>query len=1050
MVSPKLIRAFLYFVASSFVCVANADIQVVPLASKSNADLESLVNKMIGENVTLVPGSVNLVYEQSIEQIGGFSGGKEAVSAGEAAPIGLPSGVVISTGLVSDAQAAGDLGSKKSTDISGADEFLGVNPLIGEGDSNRESSVFNKDMVLLEFDLIPANGDLRVDFVFASEEYEKLSEEPDRTCGTGGFVNDRFGIFVGRSNLADANDYSTEQNLAVWSEGDIIYTKSLHKGENFCGADNSWAYVSNYPAGLTNYKTSFDGFSVPLAGQVSVDAGSSYRVRIAIADVGDSLYDSAVFIRYFSSPGSPAAPEVSYSFGQGKLSTNTPDGSVVASITDPSGPIERVEVTTGPIDGTELTLEGGNLHVSGTHSEGDKTFLVAVYDYIAWQPCNGESTFNPCDYNANGYLNDVSRSPETSEVALSFSNVEVAQTRVTANKAEASISDTIIVTVRLRDANSNALVSGGDSVVAMSSFGTINGQPSVATGLDQGNGTYLFTLASSEAGETRVTVFVNDDRQTMIALTVRFTTIADADRDTIPDDVECTFFGLQLCGVGANTDIDIGIDINSVIDSDRDGLPDYMDPDSDNDGLPDQLEAGADPFHPVDSDSDGAADFRDEDSDNDGWSDTQECPNPTNCADLDGNGIPDYRDRDRSLGDGESAGVIKTQTSGSGGLGGMSIGALFLMLGLRLRRKTGFFFFGLPLLVGVSVQEASAQSGSFYTGFNLGSSILDPDTSGAPSLATDADQDVVVKLNFGYDISEHFSIDAFWADLGEATFLPAGRLSYEAIGLGLKAHLSLFEESRTYGSGSVYMKSGAVSLLNSSTELEFENNNSISLYYGLGTEYWLSDHWSVHLEMTTYDQDAMEVSAGVTYRFSSSKVRTEVDGKPKRHFADRLVKALSNPTKTVESIKQGVQDVQSKITHGDNPVARKPEPVVVDSLTPIVIDTSEPVIEPVTVKPAENVPRPNPNTHPKISAKVSGAPVEPVTVEPAENVPRPSPSTHPIIPSKVSGTPVEVITDDEDGDGVVDRNDQCPYTPKEVQVGADGCAEYKGIWREIN
>ena len=95
MVSPKLIRAFLYFVASSFACVVSADIQVMPLASKSNADLESLVSKMVGENVTLVPGSVNLVYEQSIEQIGGFSGGKEAVSAGEAAPIGLPSGVVM-------------------------------------------------------------------------------------------------------------------------------------------------------------------------------------------------------------------------------------------------------------------------------------------------------------------------------------------------------------------------------------------------------------------------------------------------------------------------------------------------------------------------------------------------------------------------------------------------------------------------------------------------------------------------------------------------------------------------------------------------------------------------------------------------------------------------------------------------------------------------------------------------------------------------------------------------------------------------------------------
>ncbi|MBL4608909.1 MAG: outer membrane beta-barrel protein, partial [Pseudomonadales bacterium] len=393
--------------------------------------------------------------------------------------------------------------------------------------------------------------------------------------------------------------------------------------------------------------------------------------------------------------------------------------------------------------------------------------------------------------------------------------------------------------------------------------------------------------------------------------------------------------------------------------------------------------------HPVDTDGDGVDDYRDTDSDNDGQSDAEECPDPSECADLDGNGIPDYRDRARDLGDGASLGVVKTQTDGIGGLGSISLGVLTFLFGLRLRRKIGFFLIAAPLLLIVNSGNVFAQSSSFYGGFNLGVSNLDPDTSGAPTLSGDQKQDVSIKLDFGYDASEHFSVEGFWANLGEATFSPQGSLSYEALGLGVIGHYFYMGESRSYGAGAVFLKSGFVSLLNASNDIEFENNNSISLYYGIGTEYWLSDHWSVRLDLTTYDKDASEISAGVAYRFSTTKRRSTPKGKSRQHPVDRFFKAFAAPSETVKSIEQKI------------PAVLKPKPIIT---------------QPAVLKP-----------------------IETKTLQPIKTTSK----AH-------SKKKVKPTFKDEDVDGVADQDDECPYTPKGTKVGADGCAEYRGIWREMH
>ena len=80
----------------------------------------------------------------------------------------------------------------------------------------------------------------------------------------------------------------------------------------------------------------------------------------------------------------------------------------------------------------------------------------------------------------------------------------------------------------------------------------------------------------------------------------------------------------------------------AAVDTDGDGVPDYLDLDSDNDGLPDSEE------NDEDGDGDGNPDWRDDDADNDGVADTDDDfpTDPTEWSDSDGDGIGDNGDDD--------------------------------------------------------------------------------------------------------------------------------------------------------------------------------------------------------------------------------------------------------------------------------------------------------------------------------------------------------------------------------------------------------------------
>ena len=146
----------------------------------------------------------------------------------------------------------------------------------------------------------------------------------------------------------------------------------------------------------------------------------------------------------------------------------------------------------------------------------------------------------------------------------------------------------------------------------------------------------------------------------------------DSDNDGIVDNIEAQVSGsgyIHPTGIVNQSGPLIGVDFAYdpahggtkliPVDTDKDGIPDFLDTDSDNDGVPDYIEGN-------DANHDGHPDFvlTGKDSDGDGLDDafdsvircdsqaTNMLGSRSPLQDTDGNGIPDWRDPDDD-GDGE-------------------------------------------------------------------------------------------------------------------------------------------------------------------------------------------------------------------------------------------------------------------------------------------------------------------------------------------------------------------------------------------------------------
>lgn len=219
------------------------------LAINTNASAMAMANEIFGAGATVVSAT----YSGDSRSSGIWSNGNST------SPGVVPgnSGVILSTGKVTDftnSSGQSNQSTSTSTNTSGANN---------RADFNAAAGTNTYDSAVLDIKFIPVYDHLTIQFVFSSDEYPEYS-------------NSIYNDFVG-----------------FWINGTFVNPVTSADVNGVNAVDNTNLYHSN-----TNdqYNTEMDGFTVTMSVTIPVNPGVQNTIRIGIADVGDSNYDSNLLI----------------------------------------------------------------------------------------------------------------------------------------------------------------------------------------------------------------------------------------------------------------------------------------------------------------------------------------------------------------------------------------------------------------------------------------------------------------------------------------------------------------------------------------------------------------------------------------------------------------------------------------------------------------------------------------------------------------------------------------------------------------------------------
>lgn len=238
-----------------------------------------LANALVGDGIPV--SNATLPIGSSISA-GTFLGGAD--SAGGTSAIGFAGGVVLSSGNVAGVVGPNDPDGNASTAL-GTSGDLDLDVLI-ENPDDPTNSPTTRDATVLEFDFVPNGNKISFQYIFLSEEYNSF---------VNGSFNDVFGFFVNGVNCAVVGDPSVPVSINTINNGNPL------------GSDpksNPQLYINNDvrdadPSG-GDINTGMDGLTVVLNCEAPVNPNVSNHIKLAIADVGDSAFDSNVFLRFDS------------------------------------------------------------------------------------------------------------------------------------------------------------------------------------------------------------------------------------------------------------------------------------------------------------------------------------------------------------------------------------------------------------------------------------------------------------------------------------------------------------------------------------------------------------------------------------------------------------------------------------------------------------------------------------------------------------------------------------------------------------------------------
>lgn len=242
----------------------SGSVSAMTITAMDSAD--NLAQSLVGSGITIS----NVSYTGATAASGYFSGGT-------AAGIGIESGVVLTSGFASNLDGT----ANTSDGITGSNGLSGTPQL-----DNLIPGYSTNDATVLSFDFVSAGDAAYFNYAFGSEEYNEY---------VGTEFNDVFGFFVDNVNYALIPGTDTAVSI-----------------NNVNGGSYGEFYNNNDPSELfpTPYAFEYDGFTdVFTASITGLTAGETYNIQLAIADAGDYILDSGVFLQAGSFSDTPSVPE---------------------------------------------------------------------------------------------------------------------------------------------------------------------------------------------------------------------------------------------------------------------------------------------------------------------------------------------------------------------------------------------------------------------------------------------------------------------------------------------------------------------------------------------------------------------------------------------------------------------------------------------------------------------------------------------------------------------------------------------------------------------
>ena len=296
----------------------------------------------------------NVTYSGSPQAIGSFT---------QNGNLGISSGIVLTTGTVLNTPAGPH--GPNNNEGAGVDNGFG-----GDAQLTALAGNLTYNAAVLEFDFETCSDEVEFNYVFASEEF---LEYVLTSINGGGSVNDIFGFFISQPGIPGA------QNIALLPNGAPVAIDNVHPaGSNINGdsypAANFEFYVHNPPnAPFIQY----DGFTTKLTAKAAVQCNTVYHLKLAIADVGDGIYDSGIFLEAGSFNASPPS-SVEHSISSDVFDNNNiiAEGCVTTTIELERGLCNLGSPLVVPVSTSGTAIEGvdySNMPATITFPAGSQT-----------------------------------------------------------------------------------------------------------------------------------------------------------------------------------------------------------------------------------------------------------------------------------------------------------------------------------------------------------------------------------------------------------------------------------------------------------------------------------------------------------------------------------------------------------------------------------------------------------------------------------------------------------------------------------------------------